>query len=78
MSLGRDARDGSCGSEAVPSMYTDLTYFRKWVMRHVEELESIPTSICEKLKDSEILKKRSRPKKMRLNMFYDYCNKKIL
>lgn len=60
VSLGRDSRDDSCGSEALPSMYTDLTYFRKWIMHNIEELESISTKTCEgqkqlhKLKDKKM------------------------
>lgn len=72
VSLGRDTRDGSCGSEAIPSMYTDLTYFRKWVMHHVEALESISTKYCEGKTVTEELKKPSRTIK-RLNDLDDNC-----
>ncbi|XP_026324879.1 trypsin 3A1-like [Hyposmocoma kahamanoa] len=47
VSLGRDSRDGSCGSEGIPSMYTDLTYFRLWLKHQVKELESTSTKECE-------------------------------
>lgn len=46
VALGRDDRDESCGSEVLPSMYTDLTYFRKWIMQNIRELESITTKNC--------------------------------
>ncbi|XP_026324889.1 trypsin epsilon-like [Hyposmocoma kahamanoa] len=66
VALGRDSRDDSCGSEALPSMYTDLTHFRKWIMHNIQELESITTKNCEaeselhKLMREEKLKKKKK------------------
>lgn len=52
-------RDSSCGSEAMPSLYTDLTYFKSWVMTQVKLLESAPKEKCdEKLREKQRLKKR--------------------
>ncbi|XP_013133435.1 PREDICTED: transmembrane protease serine 11A-like [Papilio polytes] len=39
-------RDIFCGSDTLPSMYTDVVYFRKWVKAKTIELESIPVKQC--------------------------------
>ncbi|CAH2067225.1 unnamed protein product, partial [Iphiclides podalirius] len=43
VALGRDI---FCGSDMLPSMYTDIVYFRKWVTEKVIELESLPVEQC--------------------------------
>ncbi|KPI94658.1 Transmembrane protease serine 11F [Papilio xuthus] len=46
-------RDVACGSDTLPSMYTDVVYFRKWVKAKTLELESTPVEQCRSKQESE-------------------------
>lgn len=65
MGLVSHGRDSSCGSEAMPSLYTDLTYFKSWITDQVKLLESIPKEKCDEDKLKEKLRRRKRKNKLK-------------